>query len=33
MGEAAQIVALVEDELAGVDDDEPVIVLSVPRRA
>jgi N-methylhydantoinase A/oxoprolinase/acetone carboxylase beta subunit len=33
MGEANQIVALVEDELAGVDDDEPVILLTVPRRA
>ena len=33
MGEANQIVALVEDELAGVDAGEPVIILSVPRRA
>ena len=31
MGEANQIVALVEDELAGVDADEPVILLTVPR--
>jgi N-methylhydantoinase A/oxoprolinase/acetone carboxylase beta subunit len=33
MGEAGQIAGLVHDELAGVDDDEAVVVLSVPRRA
>jgi N-methylhydantoinase A/oxoprolinase/acetone carboxylase beta subunit len=33
MAEAAQIAALVRDELAGVDDDERVVILTVPKRA
>jgi hypothetical protein len=33
MADAEQLAGLAEDELAGVDDDEPVIVLTVPRRA
>jgi N-methylhydantoinase A len=33
MGEAAQIAGLVADELAGVDDDDRVVLLIVPKRA
>jgi hypothetical protein len=33
MADADQLAGLAEEELAGVDDDEPVIVLTVPRRA
>ncbi|HZX67289.1 MAG TPA: hypothetical protein VFE70_00320, partial [Candidatus Elarobacter sp.] len=33
MAEAAQIVALAQDELAGVDADERVVVITVPKRA
>ncbi len=33
MGEAAQIVGLAEDELAGVDPAEPVVIVTVPKRA
>jgi len=33
MADADQLAALAEEELAGVDDEEPVVVLTVPRRA
>ena len=33
MAEAAQIAGLLREELAGVDDTEPILVLAVPRRA
>jgi N-methylhydantoinase A/oxoprolinase/acetone carboxylase beta subunit len=33
MGDAAQIAALVADEVAGLRDDDRMLVLSVPRRA
>ena len=32
LAEAAQIAALASDELAGVDPDEPVVVVTVPKR-
>ncbi|HTW84614.1 MAG TPA: hydantoinase/oxoprolinase family protein [Candidatus Sulfotelmatobacter sp.] len=33
LGEAAQILALARDELAGVDAGEPVVAITVPKRA
>jgi hypothetical protein len=33
MAEAAQIAGLARDELAGVDPAEPVVVVTVPKRA
>ncbi len=33
MAEPAQILGLIADELAGVDADEPVVLLLVPKRA
>ncbi len=33
MGEAGQIVGLAQDELAGVDPAEPVVIVGVPKRA
>jgi N-methylhydantoinase A/oxoprolinase/acetone carboxylase beta subunit len=32
MADADQLAALAEEELAGVDDEEPIVVLTVPRR-
>jgi N-methylhydantoinase A/oxoprolinase/acetone carboxylase beta subunit len=33
MAEAGQIVGLMREELAGIDDDDPLVVLIVPKRA
>jgi hypothetical protein len=33
LAEAAQIAGLVREELAGIDGDEPIVILVVPKRA
>jgi hypothetical protein len=33
LGEVGQLVALIGDELTGVDADQPVVLLTVPKRA
>jgi hypothetical protein len=33
LAEAAQIAGLLREELSGLDDDEPIVLLAVPKRA